>query len=261
MALYIFDGTLVGLLTAVFEYYERKPSFVSLIEEHNYQPSVLMEETLMITADVAKSERVWKGMTKKLDKEWQKNFYFAFLSEQAEMFQKLFDYCIYIFDNQLPVFNNYGDDCVLSIAQMAKKVSREKHRMEAFVRFKKSNNQEFFAVIQPDFNVIPIIAKHFKNRYADQPWIIYDEKRHYGIQYDLNKVNTITLMELPIERNEKSLIENDVVILDDSEQLYAQLWSDYFKATNIVERKNMKLHIQHVPKRYWKYLTEKNLNF
>ncbi|RZJ49641.1 MAG: DUF4130 domain-containing protein, partial [Chryseobacterium sp.] len=26
----------------------------------------------------------------------------------------------------------------------------------------------------------------------------------------------------------------------------------------IVERKNLKLHVQHVPKRYWKYLTEKN---
>ncbi|WP_317126561.1 DUF4130 domain-containing protein [Chryseobacterium nematophagum] len=25
----------------------------------------------------------------------------------------------------------------------------------------------------------------------------------------------------------------------------------------IIERKNLKLHIQHVPRRYWKYLTEK----
>jgi hypothetical protein len=29
--------------------------------------------------------------------------------------------------------------------------------------------------------------------------------------------------------------------------------------TNIKERKNDKLHVQHVPKRYWKYLTEKKM--
>ena len=33
---------------------------------------------------------------------------------------------------------------------------------------------------------------------------------------------------------------------------------EYFKSTNIKSRKNMKLHLQHVPKRYWKYLTEKS---
>ncbi|MGK4566274.1 DUF4130 domain-containing protein [Flavobacterium sp. 3HN19-14] len=45
--------------------------------------------------------------------------------------------------------------------------------------------------------------------------------------------------------------------LRDKEGLYALLWNDYFKSTNIPARKNMKLHLQHVPKRYWKYLTEK----
>lgn len=31
----------------------------------------------------------------------------------------------------------------------------------------------------------------------------------------------------------------------------------HFKSTNITERKNTKLHVQHIPKRYWRYLTEK----
>ena len=45
----------------------------------------------------------------------------------------------------------------------------------------------------------------------------------------------------------------------DIEAKWYQHWLDknYFKSTNIVARKNTKLHTQHVPKRYWKYLTEK----
>ncbi|RZL34744.1 MAG: DUF4130 domain-containing protein, partial [Pedobacter sp.] len=47
--------------------------------------------------------------------------------------------------------------------------------------------------------------------------------------------------------------------LNEKEELYTHLWKDYFKSTNIESRKNTKLHVQHVPKRYWKYLTEKQI--
>ena len=145
------------------------------------------------------------------------------------------------------------------MSQIAKSVSREKHRMEAFVRFKKTAEDIFFAVIDPDFNVLPLISPHFKGRYADQRWLIYDEKRRYGLFYDLNSVQDVHLSS---EHN-KSMIEqaqltDTSITLDAQEALYDQLWKDYFKSTNIVERRNIKLHLQHVPKRYWKYLTEKN---
>src|SRR5699024_10345211 len=121
-----------------------------------------------------------------------------------------------------------------------KSVSREKHRMEAFVRFKKTAEGIFFAVIDPDFNVLPLIAPHFKGRYADQRWLIYDEKRRYGLFYDLNSVQEVHLSS---EHN-KSMIEqaqltDTSITLDAQEALYDQLWKDYFKSTNIVERRNM----------------------
>ena len=46
-------------------------------------------------------------------------------------------------------------------------------------------------------------------------------------------------------------------IYDEQEDLYQSLWQTYFDSVNIKARKNMKLHIQHMPKRYWKYLIEK----
>ncbi|HMX40265.1 MAG TPA: DUF4130 domain-containing protein, partial [Saprospiraceae bacterium] len=39
---------------------------------------------------------------------------------------------------------------------------------------------------------------------------------------------------------------------------YQRLWRTYFSSTNIRERRNMKLHLQNVPSRYWKYLSEKH---
>jgi probable DNA metabolism protein len=45
--------------------------------------------------------------------------------------------------------------------------------------------------------------------------------------------------------------------LAENEVLYDQLWKDYFHSINIQERKNIKLHVQYLPKRYWRYLNEK----
>jgi len=54
--------------------------------------------------------------------------------------------------------------------------------------------------------------------------------------------------------------KTDVNYFAKQEFEFQTLWQDYFKSTNIVSRKNMKLHIRHVPKRYWKYLSEKQPN-
>ena len=125
--------------------------------------------------------------------------------------------------------------------------------MEAFIRFQHTADGIFYCGIDPDFNVLPLILTHFKNRYADQKWIIYDIKRQYGLFYDLEKVEEIN-MDFNAQQN---MLRLSAPSLSDKEGLYAVLWKDYFKSANIVARKNTKLHVKHVPKRYWKYLTEK----
>ena len=60
------------------------------------------------------------------------------------------------------------------------------------------------------------------------------------------------------------ILNLDIKLLNKNNDLYAaseinyqKLWSEYFDHTNMKEKKNTKLHVQNVPKRYWKYLTEK----
>jgi len=254
MVIYLFDGSLEGLLTAVFEYYERKPGPVQLVWDKYFQP-VMLQETFEVISDEAKAKRVWTGLCKKLGPDWQTRFYKAYLSETAETFQHLLDFCIYIFDNPKGVEQNFGHSSVIAISKMDKSVNREKHRMKAFIRFQETGDGIFYAAVEPDFNVLPLISNFFKNRYAGQKWIIYDIRRHYGLYYDMEKVEEIRMEYVPEARSEKTRIPNQ--LLHEKEELYALLWNDYFKSTNIPARKNMKLHIQHVPKRYWKYLTEK----
>ena len=254
MAIYLFDGSMEGLLSAIFEFYERKPGNIQLVSRQQYEPS-LIDETFEISSDEAKSKRVWTGLKKKISADWQRRFYYTFLSETAESFQDLFDFACYIFDNPKGAEANYGNPAVIAISKMERSVSRERHRMKAFIRFQETSDGIFYATVEPDYNVLPLIADFFKNRYAGQKWIIYDLKRKYGLFYDTEKVEEVTFDFAPAMKTASAYLPENS--LQDKEGLYALLWNDYFKSTNIPARKNMKLHLQHVPKRYWKYLTEK----
>lgn len=254
MRIYLVDGTFVGLLTAIFDRYDRKQSGVRIIARQIYTPG-LLDEPYDVVSDDQKAKRVWKGLGIRLDKDWLSRFYAAFLGEQQAGFQHLFDLACYVFDCGGEVTANYGNSHVLYIAQLNRKVHREKHRMEAFVRFQKLGDGTFFALVAPDYNVLPLVRSHFKNRYADQRWTIYDQRRAYGIHYDGCEVSEVEIDFLDdVAKPQGGL---PIHLLAEDEELYQRLWKGYFQHTNIPSRKNTTLHIRHVPKRYWRYLTEK----
>ncbi|MGQ2984451.1 TIGR03915 family putative DNA repair protein [Flavobacterium sp.] len=254
MTIYIFDGSFEGLLTSIFEFYDRKPGRVHLVWQKYYVPG-LMQDSLDVITDEAKAKRVWAGLQKKLVPEWQKKFYWAYLSEDPKTFQDLFAFACYIFDNATGAYNNFGNAHVMAISKMERGVSRERHRMKAFIRFQQTADGIYYCPVEPDFNVLPLIVKFFRDRYADQRWIIYDVKRKYGMYYDLHNVEEITYEFVANVDTRK--VQLPAALADEKEELASMLWKDYFNSTNIPARKNMKLHIQHVPKRYWKYLNEK----
>lgn len=248
----IYDGTWTGFLSAIFEVYERKLTNVSICTASRFQPG-MFGQVMQVTADDANAKRVWTGLKKCLSGAALQQIYAVHLSELPESEDILLSFIRLVFDKRESPETDFGHPAVLKISQINRMVHREKHRMEAFVRFHLTRDSLYYAGIEPDFNVLPLILKHFKNRYADQKWLIYDLKRHYGIYYDLCQVEEVTLsLEKKVQPGAA-----DLNIFHEDEALYQTLWKSYFQQVNITERKNTKLHVQHVPKRYWKHLTEK----
>lgn len=249
MTTLIFDGTWTGLLCCVFEIYERKIGLASLKTDKNFQPDAFGIAIRVVSIE-SNAKRVWTGLAKRISKKALGQLYSCYLSGLANIENVICDFVRLAFDSQESPEGAYAIPTVLRVKQVDRMVHREKHRMEAFVRFQLAKDNLYYACIDPDFNVLPLIARHFKNRYADQRWLIYDLKRKYGIYYDLEVVSEVQLEQMSNESLPWDLLHSD-------EQLYQLLWKDYFKHVNITERKNLKLHLMHVPRRYWKYLTEK----
>ncbi len=248
---YIYDGTFEGFLTAVFEVYELKPDVVQIVSERIQEENFFDEEHKVYT-DQAKADRVWKGIQTKLGKKAGNWIYRAYLSEKPDREQVLLRVIKKGFKG-VRITEQFADVDVLRLSHLVKMVGREKHRMDAFIRFKKTKDHVYFAEIEPDFDTLPLNAIHFKNRYADQKWLIYDRCRNYGVYYDMQTVSYVTL---EISKDINTSLAAPLYFTHD-EMHYQDLWKNYFKSTNIESRKNMRLHLQHVPRRYWKYLSEK----
>jgi len=247
----VYDGTFEGLLTAIFEIYERKLGFVDLQNTELFN-TALFEDIVHVITDEVKAKRVLKGLRQKLSPDWVQRIYIAHLAGIENEDNNIAGFIRYTFDSAVNIQDNYGNRYVNRVSEIVVKMRREKHRMEAFIRFQKLKDETFYAVIEPDFNVLPLLIKHFKSRYADQKWIIYDIRRKYGLYYDLHDAEFITM--------EFSEVKNPVAVIaafTEDETVYQQLWKIYFSSVNIASRKNTKLHVRHIPKRYWKHLTEK----
>lgn len=247
-----YDTSFEGLLTALYEVEEYTYTLADIQEESKYQPQLFVPVHQVIT-NKTKAVHLLEKVEKHLGKNGSRTLFLLYLSEDERkdrLALHLFNYM-----RRCPnenILMDFSDERILNIQQIVKKVHRECHRMKAFVRFAQLEDDTYFARIEPDFNVLPLILSHFSGRYQDQKWIIYDQKRRYGILYDL----TSTQYWTPSKEQVDGLEAPDLPLAE-KESWYQGFWKAYFKKTNIKERRNDALHLRHIPKRYWKHLIEK----
>ena len=80
-----------------------------------------------------------------------------------------------------------ADVRVAPVHRLAQRVGREAHRMLGFVRFREVREGFYYAPLEPDHHVLPLIASHFADRFSDQHWVIHDLRRGRGIVHDANR--------------------------------------------------------------------------
>lgn len=256
MTVYTFDGTMDGLLTAVFDAFALHEQPEQLLKTGDALP-LFCDHTYHVTSDDERAQRVWSGLEKHLPREAMKLIYVSWLSELPELPTPLFQYICKVF-RQGDISKHFADPDVLTVTNIARRVLHEQLRMKQFIRFQKAKDGTYLAVVSPDHNVLPLIIDHFHDRFNDQSWLIYDAKRHYGYYYDGKTVIHITFENeeaVPFDLGNGKL-KDDVLSSDD--HLLQDLWRTYFKAICIKERMNPRKQLNDMPRRYWKYMTEKN---
>ncbi|MDL2320273.1 TIGR03915 family putative DNA repair protein [Alistipes sp. OttesenSCG-928-B03] len=251
MTVFHYDKTFDGLLTAVFDAFARRTFPERLLAEGEPEP-LFTAESYTVATDTARSGRVWRALERKAGRQTCNMTLNVWLSEELGSDELIFRFLCKMFAADSDISADFGDADVLAMHGLGLKVSREGEHVRQFVRFQKAADGSYFAPIAPKYNALPLAVSYFCDRFGDQRWLVYDTKRRYGYLYDLHTAVEVTLDDDAHLLDGK--LGDDIRAQD--EKLFQTMWHDYFKALTIKERINPKLQLQHMPKRFWKYLPE-----
>lgn len=238
---YLYDGTFEGLMTCIYYHYKKEKA-AGIYIFTNYQQSVV-QTYCTVETDVTKAKIVIDAINKLVSNEAYIYVYYCYLSNASCKENIILDFLVFAFNYGKNTMNFYTHEKVLPINEIYKKVAKEEHRMLGILRFSDIGGI-LYAKYSPDNDLSVLLADHFADRYKNEKFIIFDEKRKKAVVYANNKweiKENINIEEFEISENEKNV---------------QSLWKQYFTDLAIEERKNINLQFQFVPARYRKNMAE-----
>ncbi len=244
MTTYFFDGTKNGLLTCIFErFYEKRiPDDVTTERVQ----CGLLDEIVTIKTDNEKAERVYKCLKNCKTKYLVSDFNLTFRSGEKSRFKVLFDYLNTAISNKnIDVSKAFALPEIQAFTDLKNRIYTETHRFKGFLRFMETEKGFYYACYEPDNDITELLVPHFTAR-LQSPFIIHDIKRN--------------ILALCDGKRYKILNGGDngvTVFMSESEEIFLDLWQQYYKSINIEERKNLRQMRNYMPERYWKNLSDK----
>jgi len=252
LVVYLYDGSFDGLLTCVYHNYHDTPA-EGIYPLDTFQPAMMVLSTAVST-DYALSAKVYRAIQEKIAEESLEMVYRVFLSSNPDKEMIILDYLRLGFKMGSLVDSYHSHPQVYPLHKVARQVSREVHRFLGLLRFKDLGGV-LFAALDPDHNIISLLADHFADRLAGERWIIYDTARKTAVVYNGR--------DLVDSRNgvKRKWYMTDFACDSDitggtEENLYQEMWKSYFEQIGIKSRYNPKLQSQFVPLRYRRHLLE-----
>lgn len=134
------------------------------------------------------------------------------------------------------------DDDVIDFGQRLKAVSRDRHKMTAFVRFREmqvDGRSLFVAWHQPDHKIFRLAADFFRDRFQAMNWIIFSNDE------------SVSWIDQELEFG-PGCPQNAIKVGDDLEDLWKTYYSSIFNPARI----KVKAMKKEMPTRHWKTLPE-----
>lgn len=238
---YLYDGSFEGLLCCVFESYDKReiPSDICRLDV----PQATLFPMREIGTEPEKAARVLRSIPQKMGAEALLFVQKAFLTfyEKKELYILLFLRLGY--KHGPSVMSMLADDVVHTLFKAVKHLDNESHRMKEFLRFSEFNGV-LVAEMEPYNTVLPMIKKHFCERFPNERFLIFDRSHGMALVHEPGRSAIIPMDEL------------ETPSPDEEEYEFRELWRLFYNTIEVPGRHNEKLRMTLMPKRYWKYMTE-----
>ncbi|HOD39310.1 MAG TPA: TIGR03915 family putative DNA repair protein [Candidatus Wallbacteria bacterium] len=256
-ATYIYDDSFDGLLTALFTAYcaAQKPDAIAA--ESEFEDGLFVEKVPLKT-DPRKAAKAVNIISNFISLDAMHNIFYAFLAESENHGGVIYDYFKFGIEKGRKADKFLHDPRVIGVHKLRDKLHCEKHRLLGLIRFKKvetgaageinSRRHIYYAEIEPDNNVVGLVAPHFAHRLPGEPWMIHDLKRGIAALNDGQGGGANwSVVDISLNGAPQSA---------ENEDIYQDLWRAFLKSLVIETRINPKLQKRCMPVRYWKHLVE-----
>lgn len=237
---YTCDGTLAGILCCVFESYTRRELPFAILTDD--------VPTLFPTRQVETIEpnalRVYRSIERISDevRYWVDTVSLSCVESKAET---LFRFIRLAYSHGARVTSMLTNKTVCDTFKLLRAVKNEAGMMNEFLRFSDYNGA-LIAEIEPNCITLPLMRAHFVSRYPEETFLIYD------------KAHGLALFYRPYEAVLREIDDLELPDADETELAFRALWCGYYDSIEIKGRHNPKCRMNHMPKRFWKHMTEMN---
>ncbi len=237
------DGTLEGVLSAVFDSYSYSPPPQGLDVAGCYQPQ-LGHRYKEVPTDPRHAARVIAGVRRRMGTLGYRKIWQAFLHSSEDKDSVIYRYIRLGMKEGERVHQMLTHPTVLAIDKLCAITGREASFLTEFVRFSEVEGHLYYAEITPEHMALPLIMPHFAARMNAHPFLIHDKTHQMAGVYDREKWVLVSTEGMTVPA------------LSESELAYRRLWKIFYDTIAIEERINPKLRQQLMPKKYWKNITE-----
>jgi probable DNA metabolism protein len=238
---YCYDGSFDGLMCCVFESYERREMPVDILPEDAPLPLLLPVKAVETSA--ARAQRVQNSIPQKIGRDAMDFIRRAYLTCHPQKELLILRFLRLGFCDGPKVMDRLTDETVHALFTAVNHLDREAHLYQGFVRFSDKNGV-LTAQIEPKNIVLPLIARHFAERYPGEQFLIHD-KTHGMVLLHRNRAMQICGVDA-----------YDPPLPDEEELKLRELWRLFYNTIEIKERHNPRCRMTHMPKRYWRCMTE-----
>ena len=245
---YLHDGSLEGLLSAVFLAYERREEPDEIVPEARYQPR-FAQETITVDTDFDRAMRVKRGIERVAGRNTFTAVLRASTCDDYDAGIIVYRFVRHVMsrpkdDRSSPVLEDLANPVVSDLVRLSRRVVNECEKMRQFVRFSHLENGVWYARCNPNASVVPLVMGYFSARLNDQPFIIYDENHHLAGMYD---------------GKTWELVSGDAVNVPPSTERDVEMqeaWKRFYDTLSVDARYNPELRRHFMPVRLWNNLTE-----
>lgn len=234
-----YDGSFQGFLCCVYESYVHKEFPIAFSGDEEF---CSLYEVRWVVTEPQHAKRVYDSLLRR-SRAAADVVRRGFLTCLPDREMHLYALIRKLYQEGAAFLRNYADPVYAPVARALRHMNGELEKLRGFVRFSDYGGV-LGAEIEPKNQVLPLLRRHFCDRYANEAFFIYD-RTHKELLIYANRHARILYVDCL-----------QLALPGDEEVAFRRLWKRFYETVAIRERHNPRCQDTFMPKRYRDTMTE-----